>query len=107
MHSYTGDLAGAQECISLGMHISFAGMVTYKKSDDLRAVAAAIPSDRILTETDSPYLSPHPHRNVRPNHPALVRDTAECLAAVRGVTLDELARQTLLNARGLFAGPAE
>jgi TatD DNase family protein len=102
MHSYTGDLAGALECVSLGMHISFAGMVTYKKSDELRSVAAAIPADRLLIETDSPYLSPHPERSVRPNQPALIRHTAACLAEVRGTTLAELARQTRSNARALF-----
>lgn len=101
MHSFTGDAAMAARCIELGMYISFAGMVTFKKSDDLRAVAATIPADRILVETDSPYLSPHPLRGKR-NEPANVRLTAECLAAVRGVSLDNFAMQTTANARRFF-----
>ena len=102
MHSFTGTAEQAAEFLDLGMHISFAGMVTFKKSDDLRAVAASIPADRILVETDSPYLSPEPFRGKRPNEPARVVHTAECLANVRGVSLAELARQTTANARGLF-----
>lgn len=102
MHSYTGNAEGAVECVGMGLHISFAGMVTYKKSDDLRAIAAQVPADRLLIETDSPYLSPHPHRSVRPNEPAMVRFTAECVAASRQMTLDELARITTENACRLF-----
>jgi TatD DNase family protein len=102
MHSFTGDLAGAQECVELGLYISFAGMVTYPKSHELRAVAAVVPEDRILIETDSPYLSPHPHRGVRPNHPALVVHIAACLADVRGVPLEQFASATSRNARALF-----
>lgn len=102
MHSFTGDAAMAAECLEMGLYISFAGMVTYKKSDDLRACAATIPADRLLIETDSPYLSPHPRRNVRRNEPALLPHTAECLAQVRGVPLTELAAQTTANARRLF-----
>lgn len=102
LHSFTGDAAIAQECVALGLHISFAGMVTYKKSDDLRAVAATIPTDRLLIETDSPYLSPHPHRSQRPNEPALVVHTAQCLADMRGVPLELLAQQTTANACRLF-----
>ncbi len=102
MHSFTGDATMAEECLALGMHISFAGMVTFKKSDDLRAVAQSIPADRLLVETDAPYLSPHPHRGVRPNEPALVIHTAQCLADVRGTTLEVLAQATTANARRLF-----
>ncbi len=80
MHSYTGTAQAVRECIDLGLFISFAGMVTYKKSGDLREVAAGIPNDHILIETDAPYLSPHPKRGQRPNEPALVVHTAECLA---------------------------
>ncbi len=102
MHSFTGTATGAAECIDLGLHISFAGMVTYKKSDDLRAIVRTIPADRILIETDSPYLSPHPKRGRRPNEPALVIHTATCLAEVRGAALTGLAEQTTRNARELF-----
>jgi len=103
MHSFTGTAEQAAEFLNLGMHISFAGMVTFKKSDDLRAVAAAIPVERILVETDSPYLSPEPFRGKRPNEPARVVHTAACVAETRGVALDELARQTTANARVLFS----
>ena len=103
MHSFTGTADEAAECLSLGLHISFAGMVTFKKSDDLRAVAKTIPTDRILVETDSPYLSPEPFRGKRPNEPARVVHTAQCLADVRGVSLADFARQTTANAATLFA----
>jgi TatD DNase family protein len=102
MHSFTGDASMAAECVELGMYISFAGMVTFKKSDALRQCAASIPSDRLLIETDSPYLSPHPVRGQRRNEPANLRHTAACLADVRAVALDVLARQTTANARRLF-----
>jgi TatD DNase family protein len=101
MHSFTGTAETAAECVELGMYISFAGMVTFKKSDALRAVAATVPADRILVETDSPYLSPHPLRGKR-NEPAYVVHTAACLAEVRGESLDDFARQTTENARRLF-----
>lgn len=102
MHSYTGTAAGAAECMELGLHISFAGMVTYKKSDDLREVASTIPDDRILIETDAPYLSPHPRRGQRPNEPALLVHTATCLAQTRGTSLEAFAELTTANANRLF-----
>jgi TatD DNase family protein len=101
MHSFTGTAETAAECVTLGMYISFAGMVTFKKSDALRDVAVTIPAERILIETDSPYLSPHPLRGRR-NEPAHVLHTATCLAAHRGVTLEVFAAQTTANARALF-----
>lgn len=105
MHSYTGDVATAGECLELGLYISFAGMLTFKKSEDLRLVAAAIPADRLLVETDSPYLSPEPLRGKR-NEPANVVHTARRLAQARGVGLGELAEQTRANAARLFGLPA-
>lgn len=102
MHSFTGDLPLAEACLDLGLEISFAGMVTFKKSDELRAVAAAVPADRLLLETDAPYLSPHPYRGQRPNQPALLVHTAACLAEARGVSLETLAETTTANARRLF-----
>ncbi len=102
MHSFTGDAKMAAECIEMGMHISFAGMLTFKKSTALRECAETIPDKRLLIETDSPYLSPEPVRSKRPNEPAFVRHTAECLAQLRGVTLEELAAQTTANAREFF-----
>ncbi len=102
MHSFTGDLVMADECVQLGMHISFAGMVTFKKSQALRDCAASIPDDRILLETDSPYLSPEPVRGKKPNEPAHLLHTAECVAAARGTTLEQLAEQTTANAMKVF-----
>lgn len=101
MHSFSSGRDTADECLAMGLYISFAGMVTYKNADELRAVAAAIPDDRILVETDCPYLTPMPHRGKR-NEPAYVALTAACVAAVRGVAPEVLADQSTLNARTLF-----
>ncbi len=104
MHSFTGTAELAAECVALGMHVSFAGMVTFKKSQEIREVAATIPADRLLVETDSPYLSPHPLRGRR-NEPAHVVHTAACLAEVRNASIEEIAQQTTANARRLFNLP--
>jgi TatD DNase family protein len=101
MHSFSGDQATSDACLELGLYLSFSGMVTYKKNESLRAVAAKCPADHILVETDSPYLAPIPNRGKR-NAPAWVRHTAQCLADVRGVPLAEFAAQTTANARRLF-----
>lgn len=102
MHSFTGPVEMAAECVEMGLHISFAGMVTYKKSDDLRAVAASVPLDRLLIETDAPYLSPEPVRKIRRNEPAHVIHTCACLAKARGATEKEIADATTKNAKQLF-----
>jgi TatD DNase family protein len=102
MHSFTGSGSMADECLAMGLYISFAGMVTFKKSEALRSIAAAVPEDRILIETDSPYLSPEPVRKIKRNEPAHVLHTAECLAKVRGTTLEAFAAQTTANAKRLF-----
>ncbi len=102
MHSFTGTVETAAECVAdLGLYISFAGMVTFKKSDALRAVAATIPAERILVETDSPYLSPDPLRGRR-NEPAHVVHTATRLAEVRSQSVEEFFELTTSNARRLF-----
>jgi TatD DNase family protein len=105
MHSFTGDMQTAECCLGLGLYISFAGMVTFKKSDELRSIAAAVPEDRLLVETDSPYLSPEPLRGRRPNEPARVEHTLRCLAKVRGVSAESLAETTTENAKRLFQLP--
>jgi len=102
MHSFSGDLATAQQCLELGLFISFAGMVTFKKSQELREIARQIPEERILVETDSPYLTPHPHRGQRPNEPAMLVHTGRCLAETRGVPVEEFAALTTANAQTLF-----
>jgi TatD DNase family protein len=101
MHSFSGDAETARACLALGLHLSFAGMATYKNADALRAVARDVPADRLLVETDSPYLAPVPVRGRR-NEPAFVAHTAARLADVRGVSLADLAEQTTRNARQLF-----
>lgn len=102
MHSFTGSRAMADECLAMGLYISFAGMATFKKSTELREIAAAIPDDRILVETDSPYLTPEPMRKIKRNEPAHVLHTAKCLADTRGVSLETFARQSTANAKRLF-----
>jgi len=101
MHSFTGDVATAQTCVEMGLFISFAGMVTYKNAGELREVAKTVPLDRLLVETDSPYLAPVPVRGKR-NEPAFVMHTLMCLAGVRGEEAATLAAATTDNARQLF-----
>lgn len=102
MHSFTGDWELAESFLAMGLHISFAGMVTFKKSAELRHVASRVPAERLLIETDSPYLSPEPWRGKRPNEPARVIHTARCIAEARGMSLEALAEQTTENAVRLF-----
>lgn len=102
MHSFTGSQAVAEGCCQLGLYISFAGMLTFKNAAEIRAVAAVVPRQRILVETDSPYLTPHPHRGQRPNHPAMVAHTLRQLAEVCEVDVTEMARITTENAQRLF-----
>ncbi len=101
MHSFTGSLETARACLELGLYISFAGMVTYKKSQALRELVKDLPLDRILVETDSPYLAPQPMRGKR-NEPSFVRITANTLAELAGISQDEFARLTTSNACRLF-----
>jgi TatD DNase family protein len=101
MHSFVGDAAMAEACRAMGLYLSFAGMLTYKNAAALRETAAQQPLDRILVETDSPYLAPVPLRGKR-NEPAHVVDTAACLAELLGIALERLAEQTTKNARELF-----
>ena len=101
LHCFTGGPTLAERAIALGLSISFTGIVTFKKSDELRTIAAALPSDRILVETDAPYLAPGRYRGKR-NEPSYVTETAKVLAETRGVSADELARQTTDNFFRLF-----
>uniref|UniRef100_A0A7C4QRC9 TatD family deoxyribonuclease n=1 Tax=Schlesneria paludicola TaxID=360056 RepID=A0A7C4QRC9_9PLAN len=104
MHSFSGDLATATECVALGLHISFAGMLTFKRNDALRSVAAALPAERLLLETDAPYLAPAPYRGKR-NEPAYLPFTGACLAEVRKAPTETVAAVTTANARRLFRLP--
>ncbi len=102
LHCYTGGRELAMRAIDLGLYVSFTGILTFKKSEDLRAIAAELPIDRILVETDAPYLAPGKYRGKR-NEPAYVTETAATLAALHGVTQDEIARQTTENFFRLFS----
>ncbi len=101
MHCFSGSLALAEKAIELGFLISFSGIVTFKKADDLRAVANQVPLDRLLIETDCPFLSPIPFRGKR-NEPAYVVEVARCLAQLHGLELQEIARITTANFARLF-----
>jgi TatD DNase family protein len=101
MHSFSGDLATAKECLAMGLYISFAGMVTYPTAQNLRDVAKEVPLDRLLVETDCPYLAPQPVRGKR-NEPAYVAHTAALLAEVKGISVAEIEEATTNNAKALF-----
>jgi TatD DNase family protein len=102
LHCFTGGPDLARRAIKLGHYVSFTGILTFKNSGDLRAIAQELPIDRILVETDAPYLAPGKFRGKR-NEPAYVVETARVLADVRGVSLDEIARITTDNFFRLFA----
>jgi TatD DNase family protein len=101
LHCYSGDWAMAEECLAMGFYLSIAGPVTYKKAELLREVARQIPLDRLLIETDAPYLAPQPFRGKR-NEPAYVVETALCVAGIRGLPVKEFIGLTADNARRLF-----
>ena len=101
LHCFSGDAVMARECLELGLYLSVAGPVTYRKSEQLRAVVRVIPAERLLIETDAPYLSPQPWRGKR-NEPAYVVETARCLAEIRGMAAGELERLTEENTCRLF-----
>jgi TatD DNase family protein len=102
LHCYTGGRELAMKAISLGLFISFTGILTFKKSESLRELAAELPADRIMVETDAPYLAPGKHRGKR-NEPAYVIEIARVLAEARKVSLEEISRQTTENFFGFFS----
>jgi TatD DNase family protein len=104
-HSFTEGPAAARTVLDLGSAISFSGIVTFKNSPAVRESAALVPADRILIETDAPYLSPEPVRNMKTNEPANVAHVLACLAEVRNVPAEELADMTTRNAIRLFGLP--
>jgi TatD DNase family protein len=105
VHCFTGTPAEAERWVALGFHVSFSGIATFKKAGDLRIAAKLVPADRILLETDAPYLSPEPLRG-RKNEPANVAFTCVCLADARGEPPEMLARNAAANTRALFKLPA-
>src|SRR5205085_618409 len=105
LHCYTGDVATARAAVAMGCYISFAGNVTYPKLRELMAVAADVPDDRLLLETDAPFLAPQPQRGRR-NEPAHITYTYDVVAAARGTTRAALGRLVATNAQRLFGWPA-
>ena len=101
LHCYTGGRELAMKAIGLGLSISFTGILTFKNSQAIRDIAAELPADRIMVETDAPYLAPGKFRGKR-NEPSFVTETARVLAETRGVSLDEIAHQTTENFFRLF-----
>ena len=106
LHCFSSGRALAEAGVALGGHVSFSGILTFNRSEDIRAIAADVPMDRLLVETDAPFLAPPPHRGKR-NEPAYVRHTAEVLAKVKGVDLTTIARQTSDNFFALFSKIAD
>lgn len=102
MHCFTEDWASAKVALDLGFYISISGIVTFKNAAQVKDVAARVPLDRLLVETDSPYLAPVPYRG-KLNQPGYVREVAECVAALRGLSLEALAAATRENFFRLFA----
>ena len=100
-HCFSGSMDLAQRAIEIGFMISFSGIVTFKKADELRAVAKQVPLDRLLIETDCPYLTPIPYRGKR-NEPAYVVEVARCLATLHGLDIEEIARITIENFNRFF-----
>jgi TatD DNase family protein len=96
MHCFTGGEAEARQSLDLGFHLSFGGVLTFPKAEEVRASARMAPEDRLLVETDCPYLAPAPHRGKR-NEPAYIVETARRLAEVRGTTVEEIGRVTSAN----------
>ena len=101
LHCFTGTAEEAEQVVSRGWYLSLSGIVSYKKSEDLRAVAKQVPLDQLLIETDAPYLAPQPMRGKR-NEPSFLPETAKVIAEVKGISLEELAAATSRNARTLF-----
>ncbi len=101
MHCFTGNAAEAQRALELGFHVSFSGIVTFPSAGEIREAAASVPEDRLLVETDSPYLAPAPYRG-KSNQPAWVTRVATQVAALRGVPVERVAEQTSANFCRLF-----
>lgn len=101
LHCFTEDRETAGKLLDMGFYISFSGIVTFRNAEQLRDAARYVPLDRLLVETDSPYLAPVPHRG-KENQPAYVRDVAEYMAVLKGVSVDELAAATTENFATLF-----
>jgi len=102
VHCFTGNVMEVEAWLTLGAYIGFTGIVTYKNASHVADACRRVPDDRLLVETDAPYLSPVPKRNVKINEPSFVRHTAEYIATIRGTTLDAIAQSTTANTVRLF-----
>lgn len=103
-HCFTGGVDEAEACLARGAHLSFSGIASFRKADDVRAAAAHCPLDRLLVETDSPYLAPVPHRG-RPNQPAWVVDVGRAVAELRGIDVESLQAATWATTNRLYGLP--
>ncbi len=101
MHCFASDKKMAKEILDLGFYIAFGGLITFKNLSDLREVVKEVPLDRLLIETDSPYLTPEPHRGKR-NEPAYVKFVAEKIAEIKGISVEEVAKVTTENAKKVY-----
>ena len=104
-HCFTGSPVEARKCLDIGAYLSFSGILTFKGADEIRAAAKICSAEKVLVETDSPFLAPVPHRG-KSNQPAFLVEVGACLADVRGVAIEEIARQTTRNATIAFPGIA-
>jgi TatD DNase family protein len=102
LHCFTGTVKEADQVIERGWYLSLSGIVTFKKSEELREVAKRVPLDRLLIETDAPYLAPQKHRG-KTNEPAFISNTAEIIAQIKEISVEEVASATADNARRLFS----
>lgn len=101
LHCFTGNVREAEEVVSRGWYLSLSGIVTFKKSEDLRAVAQMVPLSQLLIETDAPYLAPQSRRG-KQNEPSFLPETARCIAAAKGISVEEVAQATFRNGKSLF-----
>jgi TatD DNase family protein len=101
LHCFTGTIKEAEEVLLRGWHLSFSGIVTFKKSDPLREIAKMVPLDQLLIETDAPYLAPGIHRG-KPNEPSFLPETAKCIALAKGIAIEDVVRASFNNGSKLF-----
>lgn len=104
LHCFSGDMDMAEQAMQMGLYISFSGVITFKNAKEMLYIVKAIPANRILIETDAPFLAPHPHRGKK-NEPAYVRFVAEKIAEIKGISLEELGKTVMNNASRLFKIP--
>jgi len=105
LHSFSAPAEIAERALAIGFYLGFTGPITFKNAEDLRRIARTVPIDRILVETDGPFLTPHPHRGKRPNKPEYIPFIADRLAGLHNMTLEEMAQHTTANAVRLFNLP--